>query len=430
MSRAYTDPLTGPAPNRATLRKLGRRTAGVLFLLVIAALVTLSIQVYQQKFVDAVFVTLKTDRIGNQLNPNASVKARGVVVGSVREVRATASGADVRLAMEPSIVERIPKNVLALLVPKTLFGERYVQLHIPARSTAGPIADGDVIDQDRSANAIELERVFDDLLPVLQAVQPQKLATTLTAIATALEGRGERLGDTLVTAARYLAEFNPNLPTLNQNVRDLAEVSRLYGDIAPDILDSLTDSAITLNTVTEQRRELRSLYADVTATSVDVTKFLRANKENLIQLAASSREPLELAAAYSPSFPCTLKALTDLKPAMNRVLGAGTGQPGMHVVASVTQPRGKYLPGVDTPKYTASGGPRCYPSGVAPTVGTVAAAPGSSAHPLLGGDLGLPNSPQERELIATLLAPTLGEVAPWSSVLVGPLYRGTEVTLR
>jgi phospholipid/cholesterol/gamma-HCH transport system substrate-binding protein len=32
--------------------------------------------------------------------------------------------------------------------------------------------------------------------------------------------------------------------------------------------------------------------------------------------------------------------------------------------------------------------------------------------------------------VATLLAPSLGEVPAWSSVLVGPLYRGTEVTLR
>jgi phospholipid/cholesterol/gamma-HCH transport system substrate-binding protein len=291
-----------------------------------------------------------------------------------------------------------------------------------------------VILQDHSANAIELERVFDDLLPVLQAVQPQKLATTLTAIATALQGRGERLGDTLVTAANYLTEFNPNLPTLTENVRDLAEVSQLYGDIAPDILDSLTDSTVTLNTVADERVELRTLYAQVTSTTQDLTVFLRNNKENLIRLAASGRALLELAARYSPSFPCTLKALTDLKPAMDKVLGVGSNEPGLHVEASVTHQRGKYLPGVDAPSYQAGGGPRCYPSGVAPTAGTVAAPTGSAGHPLLADDLGLPNSPQERELIATLAAPAIGvapgDVAPWSSVLIGPLYRGTEVTLR
>jgi phospholipid/cholesterol/gamma-HCH transport system substrate-binding protein len=416
--------------------KLLRRGAGVVFLAVLALLATLAIQVYQEKFTDVVLVTLRTDRIGNQLNDSSEVKARGVVVGDVRSVRGTGQGAAVELALEPDKVARIPKDVTVLLIPKTLFGERYVQLSIPDSSAAGAIAAGDVIRQDRSRNAIELERVFDDLLPVLKAVQPHKLSTTLTAIATALDGRGERLGEAMVDTAAYLEEFNPKVPRLTDDLRDLADVSELYGDIAPDLLDSLTESATTLNTVADQRTELTDLYAQVTEGSRDVTIFLRNNKENIIALAATSRAPLEVAARYSPSFPCTLKALADLKPAMDKVLGAGKPEPGMHIEATVTEDRGAYRPGVDDPRYDATGGPRCYPSGVAPTAGTVAAPTGGTGHPLLtgAGDLGLPNSAQERELIATIAGPraglTPGEVPEWSSVLVGSLYRGTEVTLR
>jgi phospholipid/cholesterol/gamma-HCH transport system substrate-binding protein len=414
--------------------KVLRRSAGVVFLAIMALLVTLSVQIYRQSFSDAVLVTLRTDRTGNQLNVNSDVKARGVLVGHVRQIRSGAGNAEVVLALEPGRISRIHKDVSALLVPKTLFGERYVQLSLPDNSTAPPIAAGDVIQQDRSANAIELERVFDDLLPVLRAVQPQKISVTLTAIATALDGRGTELGQTLVDVSKYLAEFNPNLPTLDQDLADLATVSNLYGDIAPDLLDALTDSAVTLNTVADQQSNLNTLYRQVTGTSRDVTQFLNSNKQNIIGLAASSRAPLELVARYAPAFPCTLKALTDLKPAMDKVLGAGTNQPGLHVSVSVTQPRGKYVPGVDTPVYNATGGPKCYPSGVAPGAGvTPAIAPPQPAatNPT---DLGLPNSPQEQQLLATLLAPQLGvapgDVAPWAGVLVGPLYRGTEVTLR
>ncbi len=416
--------------------RLVRRAAGVVFLLVMALLATLAVQVYQQRFTDVVLVTLRTDRVGNQLGETSEVKARGVVVGDVRSVHGTDRGAAVELALEPDKVARIPKDVTALLIPKTLFGERYVQLSIPDSPAFGPIEDGDVIRQDRSRNAIELERVFDDLLPVLKAVQPEKLATTLTAISTALDGRGKRIGEAMVDTADYLADFNPNVPRLTDDLRDLAEVGELYSDIAPDLLDSLTESTTTLNTVADKRVELTDLYAQVTASAQDVTIFLRNNEENIIALAADGRAPLEVAARYSPSFPCTLKALTDLKPAMDKVLGAGTEHPGLHIEATVTRPRGKYRPGVDDPVYDAGGGPRCYPSGVVPTTGSVAVPAGSPGHPLLtgAGDLGLPNSPQERELIATLVAPAAGlapgEVPGWSSVLVGPLYRGTEVTLR
>ncbi|MFJ8910123.1 MCE family protein [Amycolatopsis sp. NPDC102389] len=418
--------------SRRGLRKAGVRTAGVLFLVVMSALVLLSIKIYRKDFVDSVPVTLQADRVGNQLRTGGQVKARGVVVGEIRDVRATPGGAEIDLAMEPGKVSQLPKNVSALLVPKTLFGERYVQLSIPDGTKAGPLSSGDVITQDRSANAIELERVFDNLLPLLKAVQPQKLATTLTTVATALEGRGDQIGDTLATAAAYLKEFNPNLPALNDNIRDLAEVSKLYGDIAPDLLDALSTSAVTLDTVKEKRAELASVYQQVTSSSQQVTTFLANNRANIIALAADSRAPLEVAAKYSPSFACTLDALAKLKPQMDKVLGAGTDEPGLHAEIVVTQPRGKYVPGKDDPVYNATGEPRCYPSNG--LIGPGIAAAGSVAVPGVQGDLGLPNSPQERELISTLVAPSIGvpanEVPAWGSVLVGPLYRGTEVTLR
>ncbi|RSD23732.1 MCE family protein [Amycolatopsis eburnea] len=423
--------------SRDTRRKAGIRTAGVLFLVVMGVLVTLSIKVYDKDFVSTVPVTLKTSRIGNQLSAGGQVKARGVLVGEIRDVRATPQGAEIALALEPGKVDMLPRNVSALLVPKTLFGERYVQLSIPDGARAPHLTAGDTIEQDRSANAIELERVFDNLLPVLQAVQPQKLATTLTAVSTALQGRGEQLGQTIGTADAYLKNFNPDLPQLTSDIHDLATVSNLYGDIAPDLLDALTASAVTLNTVKEKQSELTGVYQQVTSSSQEVTAFLANNRDNLISLAADSRAPLEVAAKYSPSFACTLASLNALRKSMDQVLGAGTGEPGLHADVAVTADSGKYLPGKDDPRYTAGGEPRCYPSGVAPTIGTAAAAPGSTGHPLLTGgqgDLGVANSPQEQQLLATLVAPSIGvpaaDVPAWSSVLVGPLYRGTEVKLK
>ncbi|MET8845612.1 MCE family protein [Amycolatopsis sp. NPDC004625] len=422
---------------RDTRRKAGVRTAGVLFLVVMGVLVTLSIKVYDKDFVTTVPVTLKASRIGNQLSPGGQVKARGVLVGEIREVRATPQGAEIALALEPGKVGMLPRNVSALLVPKTLFGERYVQLSIPDGVRAPHLAAGDVIEQDHSANAVELERVFDNLLPVLQAVQPQKLATTLTAVSTALEGRGEQLGKTISTAADYLKNFNPDLPQLTADLHDLATVSNLYGDIAPDLLDALTASAVTLNTVKEKQADLAGVYQQVTSSSQEVAAFLANNRDNLISLAADSRAPLEIAAKYSPSFACTIGSLNALRKSMDKVLGAGTDEPGFHAEVAVLPDSGKYLPGRDDPRFTGGGEPRCYPSGVSPTIGTAAAAPGTTGHPLLTGgqgDLGLANSPQEQQLLATLVAPSIGvptaEVPGWSSVLVGALYRGTEVTLK
>ena len=58
--------------------------------------------------------------------------------------------------------------------------------------------------------AIELEKVFDDLLPLLRTVQPEKLSMTLNALASALEGRGTQLGNNLVLVDTYFKRSTPS----------------------------------------------------------------------------------------------------------------------------------------------------------------------------------------------------------------------------
>ena len=76
-------------------------------------------------------VTLETDTAGNQLQEASDVKVRGVIVGDVREVNASADGATIELAINPDYLDQIPADVSARLLPKTLFGERFVALELP-----------------------------------------------------------------------------------------------------------------------------------------------------------------------------------------------------------------------------------------------------------------------------------------------------------
>ncbi|MDT8912974.1 MCE family protein [Amycolatopsis sp. PS_44_ISF1] len=397
------------------MSRLGTQLAGVAFLVVLVLLGRLAVAVYDQDFDHSALVRLETGRAGSQLARSAEVKVRGVPFGEVREVRGTPGGAELELALDPAKIGALPRNVSARLLPKTLFGERYVDLRLPAVGR-GSLRAGDVIAQDDSAGAIEVERVLDDLLPLLRAVQPQKLNSSLGAISQALDHRGRPLGDSIVQLQDLLARVNPLLPELRQDLTGLAGAADLYTTAAPDILRALADLATTSKTVTDEQDGLRALFATVTGASQDLGDFLRKNKDNLIGVSAESRSSLELLSRYSPEFPCLFDAVNRLKPLMEKALGAGTGEPGLHVVLSVQDPREKYVPGRDTPAFTATGGPRCYGGG------------GGGAP--AGDDLGPANSPGERALVAELLRPRLGEVPGWSSVLIGPALRGKEVTVR
>lgn len=418
--------------------RLRYQALGVAFLLVAALFVAVSIGMYRKVFTSVVHVRLEATSVGSQLQRGADVKIRGVVVGEVRSVTATGGGAVLDLALWPDKVDLIPSNVAARLLPKTLFGERYVALQIPSRPSAARLAAGDVIGQDRSSAAIEIDKVLTDLMPLLQAVQPQKLAATLNAMSQALEGRGARFGDTVVRLDRYVAELNESIPDLNADISALAAVAENYAEAAPDLLQALSDLTTTSRTLVEQRANLLELFGTLTTTSVDLANFLRVNRNNLINLSATARPTLELLARYAPEYPCVLKQLADSIERADFTFGKGTEHPQIaKFTLEITTSRGKYLPGVDTPRYDDRRGPRCYepvePPGKFPQYPPGGPVRDGSTKPSASPVSAVANSPEEQQLVALLLAPQIGvmpqEVPGWSALLVGPLYRGTEVVL-
>ena len=447
--------------NRNSWATARRRLLGIAFIVVVAALVSLSIAMYNKAFTPVVKVSLTTDKLGNQLQVLGDVKVRGLIVGSIREITPTAHGAELELALDPDKVDLIPRNVTARFIPKTLFGDRYVALQIPENADTQHLTEGDKITQDTSAPAVELSQALDHLLPVLQAVQPEKLSTTLTAISTALDGRGKQLGETLVDLGKLVEEINPYVPQLTHDLQALTEVSHTYSQAIPDFVSALDDLTVTSRTVYEQQANLSALFGTLTTASRDLESFLRANSDNIIRLSDSSRPTLELLAKYSPSYPCFLKQMATLVDASGSVFGAGTNQPGLHATLEVVVDKGKYEPGKDTPEFDEHRGPRCYdpaqmgnpfpdqpPDGplqdgtthgnasrtqqdgvLPPSNATGVTSPNAATTP---GSVA--NTPAEFEFLAQLIAPGMGlqpaQVPGWATYLVGPLFRGTEVTVQ
>jgi phospholipid/cholesterol/gamma-HCH transport system substrate-binding protein len=437
--------------------KLRIRVAGVLFLVVLVLLAWLSVAIYQKKFTPVAMVTLYTSSAGNEMNLGAEVMVRGVQVGEVRQITANGSGARLELAIYPDAVAELPANTTAEMLPTTLFGERYVDLIIPARPSTQTLASGSVISQDSSSDALELERVLDNLLPLLNATDPEKLSVVLTALGQGLQGRGTQLRQTLITLNSYLGQLNPQLPALDTDIKELAGLARTYNQAAPGILSALNDFAATSQVIASERANVAALFANLTTAATDLRSFLAANQQNIIALSADSAPTLGILARYAPEFPCALQDLVSFEPAMNKILGQGTGQPGLHVSVTVVPSLGRYLPGKDTPVYGDNTGPHCYPvpftgvalhdgtsppatsaapttSGTPGTSGTTAPAGGvSPVQSLVAVSTGPGGAPQDSELIREVVALELGRppaaIPGWSSLLVGPLYRGTDVTL-
>ena len=423
---------------------------GIGYLAMAGLLVVVALLAYNKTFVDRVDVTLETGTIGNALQKGSDVKLRGVPVGTVTKVRTAEGGATLTLGLKPGTMDELPAGTTARLLPKTLFGERYVSLVTPASAPETGLSSGDTIKQDTSDESVELEQVFDELLPVLNSIQPEKLSATLGELSTTLRGRGEQIGDTLTTFGDYLEKLNPLVPQMTDDLAALGRVADVYSDAAPDLLDALDTLTTTSRTLVDQQTTLKDVYATV-IDSADATRgFVGDNQQTIEVLADESRDALEAVAPYAKQFPCLFKSAREFIPAMDKVLGKGTDEPGLHVRLNVVASRGKYLAGKDAVKFASGKSARCpYVTGgvgTTPvknaTAGAASDEPETIAPPRsnlperigAGDGLGQANSPAENQLVAEIVAPSQG-IAPddypsWSSLLLGPSLRGTQVVLK
>lgn len=393
-------------PARASTAKTGRRLAGLAFVVVLALLAWLSLAIYNKQFTPVDLITVRTDNVGNEMNLGAEVMVKGVQIGEVRQISSDGQGANLVLAIAPAQARTLPANVFAEMLPTTLFGERYVDLVLPASPVQARLADVSEISQADSKDAIELQRVLDHLLPLLRAVQPDQLSVALTAVAQGLQGRGHEFGQTLVELNQVLGKIDPQLPALDTDLKELSGFANAFTRATPDLLAALHDFTVTSQTIASERQQLAALYPVVRAASDNLAAFLRANKGNIIALSAGSIGVLRSLARYAPEFPCTLASLVKFEPVIDKALGKGTSQPGVHVIAHVVPPRSPYRPVTDTPKFTRDTGPRCASVTVAAT------------------------SPRTvRELTGLALGQRPGSVPGWSGLLVGPVFRGHTVTL-
>ncbi|MFJ4357046.1 MCE family protein [Streptomyces massasporeus] len=412
------------------MKVLRLRLYGVVFIAVLALLLSLSVAAYRQAFTPVVRITLEADSLGNQLDPRADVKLRGLLVGEVRGVRADGTKATLDIALKPEHVAQIPSDVHARLLPKTLFGEKYVDLVAPRGSSGRPIRAGDVITQDRTRVGIEVQQLMNDLLPLLRTVQPGKLNATLSAFATALDGRGDRIGDNLTRVEAYLRRLNPHLPSLKEDIARFADVAEVYGDAAPDLMEILRNTVTTSRTIVDQKDRLAAALKSTATFAGTADDFLDANGDRLITLGRVSRPTLELFARYSPQYPCLLAGLVRQEKASEEAFKGGK----MHITLEVVRPQGAYEPG-EEPRYGERSGPNCrdLPHPPVPAPGAHLDDGSKEASPSSGGPLGVSATRAEQRAVGSLVAPVLGvpadEVPPVATLLFGPMARGTAVSV-
>jgi len=271
---------------------------------VIAAFIWLCSALFAGALSFDVPVTLASDRAGLVMEPGAKVKLRGVSVGRVAGAEPGQDPVRLKLELFPDQIEHIPANVSAQIRATTIFGAKYVDLIYPDNPSAQHISAGAVL-QSRNVST-EVNTIFQNLVDVLDKVDPPKLNAVLTAVADAVRGRGERIGEATTAANHVLSEINPRMGAVQQDWRSLRGASDAYGAAAQDILATIDAFSTTSATITGRATELDALLLSIIGVSQAGIDLLGPSKDNLVRAVRVLEPTTELLVKYNPVYTCLL----------------------------------------------------------------------------------------------------------------------------
>jgi len=232
---------------------------------------------------------------GGSLASGADVKVRGVIVGRVTGVGAgSTGGVRVDISIPADQLEMVPRNVVARILPATVFGTSFVDLAVQGKPSGDALEAGAVIPADKRQGTLELQQALDDIDSLVKAVGPAELASAIGSAAQALDGRGLKLGATIDEANEYLAKLNPRMPLVREDVRKLAENLELAEEVAPDLFKATSDALVTARTIATQKASIATLISGGTALTVRANDFLLDNRAALVRFIDNSARLLDV----------------------------------------------------------------------------------------------------------------------------------------
>lgn len=254
-------------------------------------------------------VTLTADRAGLVMENGAKVKMRGVPVGRVGQIAGGGSGpVQLRLEIDPKQIDRIPANVEAQIAVTTAFGAKFVDLIPPQQPSPERLAAGAVL---RSKNvATEINTVFENIVDLLDMIDPAKLNAVLSAVADGVRGQGERMGRATTDLNEVLIALNERSDTIKQDWRSFKEFNDTYNAAANDIVAILDAASTTSSTIVSQSEQLDSMLFNAVGFARSGIDLLATSGDSIVAAINTLEPTTRLLNKYDPVYTCWLQGAT------------------------------------------------------------------------------------------------------------------------
>jgi phospholipid/cholesterol/gamma-HCH transport system substrate-binding protein len=212
---------------------------------------------------------------GQGLKDGSDVKIHGVNIGRVKSVKLVRGRARVRMDIKAS--EKVPVAAKAVIRPKTLFGEKFVDIDPGADEATGPFLHDEDVVKD-TLGGFELERVLSDLYPILKAVKPEELATIIGTLAAGGEGEGAAINRELANFDKLARVQADHAADTQEFLTDLARLSDELGDKGADIVNGARDLNAALPVLNQHGDDLATFLEQASRLAGDAADVLENNK--------------------------------------------------------------------------------------------------------------------------------------------------------
>ena len=173
----------------------------------------------------------------NGLVPQAEVRVSGVHVGTVLEIAdASDGGALVKMALQPDI--HLRQDVRAVIRPKTLLGEKFVELVRTQGSGQPYLQSGATIPKAQTGQAIEI----DDILNAMDAPTRKAMSESFRELGVALDGRQ--------------ADVSAALAPLDSTITNLRPLARVGESRQQELDRILTNLNIIMQALADEQDQL------------------------------------------------------------------------------------------------------------------------------------------------------------------------------
>ena len=353
---------------------------------------------------------------GQGLQNGSDVKIHGINIGSVTTVKLVNGEAQVNMALHDG--EKVPTNASATIRPKTLFGEKFVDIDPGPDEATGPFLKNNGFIKE-TTGGFELEQVLSDAYPILKAIKPEDITTLLDTLANAGQGLGPEINRQIV-AFQQIADINvAHDADTREFLDDLAKLSDNLANSAPNLVAGARDLNVALPDLNSQAGNLTTVLNQLSRLSSDAADILEANKGFLNKSATEGGKTIQLLYDNRNQLPPLINGLREFF----QVLGEAAG-----TLPDPSNPASTLA----TVKFIAGGGSLCggghdpqHPPLPCQALGlTVPPSPGISGAPATPSQSSTATSPVTVPSVPPVAAPVVNAGVQAVNQLLGGLLGG------